>query len=54
MRLVLLVLAVLAFGCAEPCPSEPGCGLQGDIDNDGLVGATDLLILKQNLGNTCE
>ena len=55
MRLAFLVLLVaFAFGCQEPCPPEPGCGLQGDVDNDGVVGGTDLILVKQNWGNTCE
>ena len=57
MKLALLVLAVLTFGCAKPCPPcpvEPGCGIRGDINHDGAVDGADYTILMDDWGKVCD
>ena len=45
-------LANVDDGSCEVCTDEMSC--QGDLDNDGLVSVTDLLMLLGAFGNECE
>jgi hypothetical protein len=40
--------------CGDTCLTEPIAGCTSDLDNDGAVSVSDLLLLLGEFGNTCE